>query len=83
MGRTLPTATDNVYHEKQEWRAFRNALDKADRPVFDRMFDSCKLHTMAMMASMPAHPVRIQLILMSIIFEHYKQLEAISAAFTS
>ena len=78
MGRTLPTATGNFMIEKEEWKPFRNALDKKDRPLFDQMFSTSRLHTMSMAAAMPSHPVRIQLIMMSIVLEHQKQLDAMT-----
>lgn len=74
MGRTTPTITQNVMMEKSEWKAFRDLLPKADRKIFDDLFDTAKFHSMAMMASIPSHPVRIQLIFMSVVFYHYKQL---------
>ena len=44
MGRTIPTFSIAIEHEKRRWKAFRNALyDKSDRKDFDRMFDIPKL----------------------------------------
>jgi hypothetical protein len=63
--------------EKVEWKAFRDQLPKTERKLFDEMFDMAHLQNMAMMASMPSHPVRIQPILMSILFYHYEQFEAL------
>ena len=69
--------------EKEEWKPFRNVVDKKDRPLFEEMFGMSRLHTMSMAAAIPSHPVRIQLIMMSIVLEHYKQLEAMMARLAS
>jgi hypothetical protein len=39
MGRTLPSFRIALEMEKEEWKLFRNALDKSDRKKFDEMFD--------------------------------------------
>jgi hypothetical protein len=57
------------------WRQFRKALDKQDRKKFDEMLCYSRLYNAA--GSMACRPVLIQVILMSIIFEHYKQLRKI------
>ena len=48
MGRTIPTFSMAIEHEKRRWRPFRYALyDKSDRKNFDKMFDIPKLYTSA------------------------------------
>jgi hypothetical protein len=44
MGRTIPSFRIALEMEKEEWKPFRNALDKSDRKKFDKMFDIPKLH---------------------------------------
>jgi hypothetical protein len=39
MGRTVPSFRIALAMEKEEWKPFRNALDKSDRKKFDEMFD--------------------------------------------
>jgi hypothetical protein len=39
MGRTIPSFRIALAIEKEEWKPFRNALDKSDRKKFDEMFD--------------------------------------------
>ena len=51
-----------------KWRQFRSYLDKKDRKTFDLMYDIVKLHNNA------CRPVVVHSVLMSIVFEHYKQL---------
>jgi hypothetical protein len=72
MGRTIPSFRIASAMEKEEWRAFRKALDKEDRRIFDDMFDISILYNSASVYS--AKYVRIHPIFMSIIIHHYKQL---------
>ena len=59
-------------NERTKWNQFRSYLDKKDRKMFDQMYDCFKLHNAA--CSNACRPVVIHAVLMSIIFEHYKQL---------
>jgi len=53
MGRTIPTFSMAIEHEKRRWKPFRNALyDKSDRKDFDEMFDIPKSYTSACSASL-------------------------------
>ena len=58
--------------ERTKWMQFRSYLDKKDRKMFDKMYDYVKLNNAA--CSNACRPVVIHAVLMSIIFEHYKQL---------
>jgi type I restriction enzyme R subunit len=58
-----------------KWKPLRQALDKKDRKIFDEMFSYSRLYNSA--GSMACKPVLIHPILISIIFEHYKQLRKI------
>jgi hypothetical protein len=58
--------------ERTKWKQFGSLLDKKDRKEFDQMYDCVKLHNAA--CSNACRPVVIHPVLMSIIFEHYKQL---------
>jgi len=72
MGRTVPSYRMATEMEKSRWRPFRTALSKKDRKKFDEMLDITRSYNVAEI--MAARPVLIQVILMSVIFEHYKQL---------
>jgi hypothetical protein len=72
MGRTIPSFRLALELEKEDWKPFRNALDKSDRKLFDDMFDLPRLYTSA--CSYAVQPVRLYPILMSILLYHYKQL---------
>jgi hypothetical protein len=58
-----------------KWRPFRKLLDRQDRKKFDEMLSTPRFYNVA--GTMAARPVLIHVILMSIIFEHYKQLTKI------
>ena len=72
MGRTIPSFRLAAEIERTKWKQFRSYLDKKDRKVFDQMYDYVKLNNAA--CSNACRPVVIHAVLMSIIFEHYKQL---------
>ena len=75
MGRTIPSYRIASEIEILKWRPSRKLLDKQDRKKFDDMLSIPHLYTVA--GTMAARPVLIHVILMSIIFEHYKQLRKI------
>jgi hypothetical protein len=59
--------------EREEWKPFRNALDKNDWKKFDEMFDIPRWYISACSNSVqlvPQHPI-----FMSILFHHYKELK--------
>jgi hypothetical protein len=47
MGRTVPSFRIVLEEEKEEWKPFRNALNKSDRKEFDDMFDMPRLYITA------------------------------------
>ena len=71
MGRTTPSfRIASMEEQGEEWKKFRQTLDKQDRKVFDNMFSIAHMYNSA--CSYAANPIRIQPIFMSIIF--HKQL---------
>ena len=76
MGRTIPSYRIASEVEIRKWRSFRKALDKRDRKKFDEILSIPRFYNVA--GTMACRPVLIHVILMSIIFEHYKQLSKIS-----
>jgi hypothetical protein len=72
MGRTIPSYRIASQVEIWKWKRFRKLLDKQDRRKFDEMLSIPRLYNAA--GTMTCRPVLIHTILMSIIFEHYKQL---------
>jgi hypothetical protein len=72
MGRTIPSFRIALAMEKEDWKPFRNALDKSDRKKFDEMWELPKWYISA--CSNSIQYVRLHPILMSILLYHYKQL---------
>src|SRR5215204_4202875 len=72
MGRTIPSFRIALATEKEDWKPFRNALDKSDRKKFDEMWDLPKWYISA--CSNSVQYVRLHPILMSILLYNYKLL---------
>jgi hypothetical protein len=75
MGRTIPSYRIASEMEILKWRPFRKLLGKQDGTKFDEMLSIAHLYTVA--GTMACRPILSHVILMSIIFEHYKQLSNI------
>ena len=73
MGRTIPSYRLASERERRKWKIFRQELDKSERKMFDEMMSYSGLYNAAGVTA--CKPVLIQPILMSIVFEHYKQLK--------
>ena len=76
MGRTIPSYRIASEMEIRKWRPFRKLLDKQDRKTFDDMVSIPRFYNVA--GTMACRPVLIHVILMSIIFEHYKKLSTLT-----
>jgi hypothetical protein len=72
VGRTVPSFRIAAEIERTRWKKFRAYLGRKERKEFDQMYDCVKLHNAA--CSNACRLVVIHAVLMSIIFEHYKQL---------
>jgi hypothetical protein len=79
MGRTVPSYRIAAEIERRKWKCFRQELDRSERKVFDEMMSYPQLHNTSGVGA--CKPVLLQPILMSIIFEHYKQLRKIRIAY--
>ena len=75
MGRTIPSYRIATEMERSKWKIFRQKLAKKDRKIFDEMFSYSRLYNSA--GSNACRPQLIHPIIMSIIFEHYRQLDSI------
>src|SRR5215210_8309138 len=80
MGRTIPSFRIALAMEKEDWKPFRNALDKSDRKKFDEMFELPKFYISA--CSNSVQYVRLHPILVSILLYHYKQLTECISSFS-
>ena len=81
MDRTVPSYRIATEIESSKWKPFRQALNKKDRKIFDEMMTYPRLYNSA--GSNASRPQLIHPILMSIIFEHYKQLKKLEEGLTS
>jgi len=72
MGRTIPSFRIAEAQEVEEWKAFREALPKRDRPTFDRMLGTARLYTSASSAAVRAS--RFEGMGMAMIFHHQRLL---------
>ena len=72
LGRTVPSFRHALYQEQSKWKTFRMSLDKKDKQSFDDVFVISRLYISASM--MACRPIRLQPILMSTIFHHFKQI---------
>ncbi|MGA8914837.1 MAG: hypothetical protein WB474_02485 [Nitrososphaeraceae archaeon] len=77
VGRTVPSFRIAAEIERTKWKQFRSLLDKKDRKMFDQMYYCVKLYNTACMTA--CRHVIIHSVLMSIIFEHYKQLHQLES----
>jgi hypothetical protein len=75
MGRTIPSYRIASEIEILKWRPFIKLLDKQDRKKFDEMLSIPRFYNIS--GTMACIPVLIHVMLMSLIFEHYKQLRKI------
>jgi hypothetical protein len=75
MGRTIPSFKISSTIEERKWKIIRNLLDKTDK-IFDEMFSLTRLYNTA--SYQCVRPVRVQAILMSIVFHNYKKLFQLS-----
>jgi hypothetical protein len=72
MGRTIPSFRIALAMEKEDWKPFRNALDKSDRKKFDEMFELPKFYISA--CSNSVQYVKLHSILMFKLLYNYREL---------
>jgi hypothetical protein len=72
LGRTVPSFRNALHQEQSKWKIFRISLDKKERKSFDEIFETSRLYISASM--MACRPIRLQPILMSVLFHHFKQI---------
>ena len=77
MGRTVPTMTQIIQSEEENWAPFRRALRAQDRVAFDRLFAAARHH--AAVASYAARPVPFEAILLSMLLESMKAIQRLEA----
>ena len=72
MGRTIPSFRIAEAQEVSEWKAFRNALPKRERQVFDQMLNTARLYTSASSAAVRSS--RFEGMAMALVFHHQRLL---------
>lgn len=72
MGRTVPSFRIALAEEEAEWKEYRKYLGKRERKAFDEMFSIVRLYISA--CSNAVKPVRIYVIVVTIIFHHFLKL---------
>ena len=75
MGRTIPSYRIATEIERNKWKIFRQRLNKKYKKLFDQMLDYSRLYNSA--GSNASRPQLIHPVLMSILLEHYKQLDSL------
>jgi hypothetical protein len=78
MGRTVPSFRIAEQMEVAEWRAFRKALPKRERAVFDEMLRAARLYTSA--SSAAVRTSRFEGMAMALIFHHQRMLARCAGA---
>lgn len=78
MGRTIPSFRLALADEESEWSDYRKHLTKKERKAFDEMFAIVRLYISA--CSNAAKPERIYLVVSSILFHHYLDLNDIETS---
>jgi hypothetical protein len=77
MGRTVLPYSHVWEEEKQRWLKFRRALRREDQTYFDRLFELARLHLQAGVYA--SNPWPLESMLLSMLLEHEKALEALKA----
>lgn len=81
MGRTIPSFRVALYSEEKKWKKFRSVLDKKNKALFDKIFETAKLYISACM--MACRPVRLESIMMAMIFHQFKQISSLGGQIES
>jgi hypothetical protein len=75
MGRTVPSFRIAEAQEAGEWRAFRKALPKQERKLFDDMLDTARLYISA--SSSAVRTSRFEGVAMALLFHHFRELRGL------
>lgn len=75
MGRTLPTFTNIIEIEEQNWSKYRRALRKQDQQFFDEIFLAARRHLAENFYAIQTRP--FDSILVSVIVDLTKRIHAL------
>jgi hypothetical protein len=73
MGRTLPSAAQNLQQEEAAFSRFRRALRRADQLALDELFVAARQHTAA--AQYAAHALPFEVMLLAMLLEEHKEVK--------
>ncbi len=77
MGRTVLPFNQVLEQAFRDWAKFRRALRKEDQEAFDALFGAAKYHVAAASYASQLNP--LEAIFLSILLEHQKALDALTA----
>ena len=72
MGRTLPTIVQFIHFEEEQWKAYRRALRREDREIFDALWRSVR--HFAVSSQMANRAIPFEALLVSMILGAYKRI---------
>ena len=72
MGRTLPSAAQNMLQEEAAFTRFRRALRRVDQLALDELFVAARQHTAA--AQYAAHALPFEVMLLAMLLEEHKEV---------
>jgi hypothetical protein len=72
MGRTLPSAAQNLQEEEAAFSRFRRALRRQDQLALDELFVAAKQHTAA--AQYASHALPFEVMLLAMLLEEHKEV---------
>jgi hypothetical protein len=78
MGRTLSTFTQLVQQEIATWRRYRRTLRAEDQQALDELFAAARRHSAA--GAYLARDTPFDVMLLSMVLEHQKQIQRLSRA---
>jgi len=78
MGRTLQTTNQLILNEIANFNNFKRTLRADDQKLFDTLFAQARQHTSAI--SMADHALPFESILLAMLIEQQRQIEALKAA---
>ena len=62
-----------IEEEMKRWERFKDALRAEDKEIFEDMLNQCRLYASA--AGAMASPIKLEPMLLSILFAHHKALK--------
>ena len=77
MGRTLPSATQQILNEQQALAKFRRALRKEDQRALDDLFRGARYHVAAI--AYTSHLLPLEAMLLAMLLEEHKRVLKLEA----